>query len=767
MTMMLPRAFADAHVRALTALLFATVVLPQAPAPAPATAPANATAPAPAPQLTHGPFRGHADAQSLHVWARAAAAGEHRLELLPADGGKSVGATAMATADNDFTLRFALSGLAAGTTYGVRIVRGDVVVHEDLAAGWTAGLPDDARTATVAFGSCANDRGVREQPIWDRIRAAKPHALALLGDTPYIDSGDVDARRRRHQDFFDQPAIAATLRRIPTWTTWDDHDYALNDQFGDVKAAATARAVFVDYHAHASYGDGARGVWTSFRQGPIEVFLLDPRSCADTGPSPLAPNARTALGAAQVEWLQQGLRASTAPVKVLASGMVWNSGVRPGKKDCWGNWAAERDALFRWLGDAGIEGVVLVSGDVHRSRVIVHPTRALAGYDLPEFVTSPLAGNVLDENNVAVPGLRFDAGEPHSCMLLTVASAPDDPDGGRLRATFQAGDGREFHAFELSLARLAGLDAAPAYRTIAANLRARLGAELELPEFDRAEPGEPVQPPGPEWQPLIDAFAADLAAWHAVAGLRRCRFAPASKAGGYGEFLAEMLQPIQALLHLGDATAARALAARDFDRVGRVIACQLGLANHVRDERSALGWGMACVAEARAAALLQRLAGAGAAAAPFVAAARAHLAARPPAAAVAEMLAVACERDLAASLAAQVPDGSKEAAVAARFGDEVKAAFRAELAPLAAAARAFGEPPTAEQLAALQAVSDAWRPRMARLKRKWKALAADEMADPALAGDLGFILLTMLAPPFEELHSEHVKVGAALADAVK
>jgi hypothetical protein len=131
------------------------------------------------------------------------------------------------------------------------------------------------------------------------------------------------------------------------------------------------------------------------------------------------------------------------------------------------------------------------------------------------------------------------------------------------------------------------------------------------------------------------------------------------------------------------------------------------------------------------------------------------------------MLAVASERDLAASLAAQVPDGSKEAAVAARFGDEVKAAFRAELAPLAAAARAFGEPPTAEQLAALQTLSDAWRPRMARLKRKWKALAADEMADPALAGDLGFILLTMLAPPFEELHSEHVKVGAALADAVK
>jgi hypothetical protein len=67
----------------------------------------------------------------------------------------------------------------------------------------------------------------------------------------------------------------------------------------------------------------------------------------------------------------------------------------------------------------------------------------------------------------------------------------------------------------------------------------------------------------------------------------------------------------------------------------------------------------------------------------------------------------------------------------------------------------------------MQTLTGAWRPRMALLKRKWKALAADELDDPTLAQDLGFILLTMTAPPFESLHSEHVKVGAALADAVK
>ena len=285
------------------------------------------------PTLTHGPLRGHADATSLHVWARASAPGEYRLQLRELGRGAAFEATASASEANDLTLRFAVTGLPTGGMFGARIQRGDAVVFDAPDAGWTTGLPDDARAATVAFGSCASDKGIPTQPIWGRILARRPHALALLGDTPYIDSGDREARRRRHQDFFALPPIAATLRQIPTWTTWDDHDYALNDQFGAAKASATAREVFVDYHAHASYGDGARGVWTSFRQGPIEVFLLDPRSFADTEPSPLAPGARTALGGAQVAWLQQGLRASTAAVKVLACGMVWNGAVRPGKKD--------------------------------------------------------------------------------------------------------------------------------------------------------------------------------------------------------------------------------------------------------------------------------------------------------------------------------------------------------------------------------------------------------------------------------------------------
>lgn len=717
--------------------------------------------------LTHGPFRGHVDATAMHVWARAAVAGEHRLELLPLAGGAPLIATAVAQETDDLTLRFTVRDVPTGSAFGVRVRRGDVVVHEDLAAGWTGALPDEARAATVAFGSCASDKGVREQPIWGRILAARPHALALLGDTPYIDNGSVDARRRRHQDFFDVPAIAATMRQIPTWTTWDDHDYALNDQFGDVKAAATAREVFVAYHAHASYGDGTRGVWTSFRQGPIEVFLLDPRSFADTGPSPLAPHARTALGAAQIDWLQRGLRESTAPVKVLASGMVWNGGVRPGKKDCWGNWQDERDALFRWLGQERIEGVLLVSGDVHRSRVIVHPTRALAGYDLPEFVTSPLANSVIEANAVPVPGLRFDAGEPHSCLMLSVTAALDDPDGGRLRATFLAGDGREFHVHEMALARLAERDAAPTYRQIAASLRARLGADLELPELDLGEPGADQRAPGAPWQPLLATFAGELGAWHGVVGLRRCRLAPAADAVAASELVAELAAPMAAALQLAAAQASQSIAARDVATVERVLACQLAWATHLREQRDPLAWALANEAERQAADLLRRAATLGEAAAPLAARARTHLQARPKAQAVVEAAVAACDRQVELAIRQLGLGADAQAAVARQHGARVRQAFRAELSALADRARALGEPATAAQYAAVDAIADEWRARFTARAEALRALRAAGLGNADLAGDVGFVLVRLLAPPLATLHREHVEAGEQLATAAK
>lgn len=397
--------------------------------------------PAP-PALTHGPLRGPNAADALSVWARVDQPGEYLLTLRDVADGACYRSMANATLGADLTLRWQATGLPAGAAFTATVSRGDAVLFD--APHWVlTTLPKEPEAAAVlAFGSCSHDKLFPEQPIWGQLLARSPQALVLLGDTPYIDLGTVAARRQRFREWYALPSVRAALAAVPTWATWDDHDYATNDAFGAAKGSDTARQVFAEYRADAKLGDGREGIYTSFRRGPVEVFLLDTRSCADAGPSPLADGARTLLGTAQWQWLAAGLRQSRATWKVLACGMVWNGAVRPGKLDCWGNWLAERDALWRWLGTQKIGGVVLVSGDVHRSRVIRHPARETAGYELFEFITSPLAQQAIATNQVDLPGLEFDAGEPQSGLVLHAVGEGAD---AVLQATFVAGDGREFH----------------------------------------------------------------------------------------------------------------------------------------------------------------------------------------------------------------------------------------------------------------------------------------------------------------------------------
>lgn len=723
-----------------------------------------------APALTHGPFPGHVDGTAVHVWARAAAPGSFVLHVIdPVDGAERT-ATAVADPEHDLTLHFAVDGLVPHAACERWITSGaDVVLPRGEAPLRTA-IADEALAATVAFGSCAHDRRFPEQPIWQQIVARAPDALALLGDTPYIDDGTVEGRRRRHREFLAFEPLVAALRGIPTWTTWDDHDYATNDAFGATTGSETARGVFVDYHAHASYGDGARGIYTRFRRGPIDVFVLDTRSFADVEGSLLAPGERSLLGRAQTEWLQHGLLTSTAPFRVLACGMVWNGGVRPNKRDCWGNWLAERDALFRWLGEQRIGGVVLVSGDVHRSRVIVHPTAATAGYDLPELITSPLAQDVLEANDVPVPGLAFDAGEPSSCLFL--GARVGGADGAVLTATFVAGDGRTFHERAFPLSALSPPDAARHYRELRRELIRQFGDGCErLPDALH----EFALPPfaaelacRDDMRAAVAEAAPAFAIWERAALEARCAFWPGSDEDPLGEFLHVHLIALMPLEQLAHAKGVQCATDGDLGELGRVVRLQLATARHLRQEPTGIAWHLAATFEQHAARLVGLLpADAADARRPIVAAVERHLAARTGPAAAAAALQAETLRLLEFTLASLAQAGGAEGAVLARDEAHVRGRVLAALAPVFAAAAALGDPPTDAQRDAL---ARCHAELIARCKADRKALRARLDADVAngeAADALATLLLGMLAPSLPELLEVHEQAAAALRAAAR
>lgn len=398
----------------------------------------------PIPSVTHGPFVGHLTSDSVMVWARCSTPGEYRLSARSGEGAE-VQAAAESSVEHDGCVVWRLKSLPAGTRYQYAIEFGDerLVDGDDY---WFMTAPNQVATVRLGFASCANeDEG--SATVWRQMQDADPHAVVLLGDTPYVDSTNLAVQRRRHGEFAAAAGFRELVRNRSLYATWDDHDFGRNDTDGNLKGKENSRRAFMEYRANPSYGDGKAGIYTKFRRGGVEVFLLDTRYFAATEPSPFNKDRPTLLGADQWKWLRRELKASTAPFKVLACGMIWNGAVRPGKKDHWGTYPHERDALFDFLGKEKITGVVLVGGDIHRTRVLRHKTTEQAGYDIPELITSPAHASVIANANVPHPALVHDSGEQNTFLLVTV-DTKNDP--AALSAKFLNKDGRTFFETEFT-----------------------------------------------------------------------------------------------------------------------------------------------------------------------------------------------------------------------------------------------------------------------------------------------------------------------------
>ena len=397
-------------------------------------------------QLTHGPILGHVTGKQANIWARAQKPGTYTLRITGAN--TSSASQAEATADNDQCLKWTVGNLKPATRYRYMILKGSEALARGDQYAFTTPPTDGPTTVRLVFGSCADEKA-GSAAVWRRMQSLAPQAVVLLGDTPYIDSVDLAVQRKRHAAFLAVPDFQKLVAGRSLYATWDDHDFGRNDTNGNLPGKEKSRRAFVEYHANPSYGDGQQGIYTKFSRGDVEVFLLDTRFFAATEKSPIAPKKPSLLGKQQWNWLLAGLKKSQARFKVLACGMVWNKAVRPGKQDQWGTYEHEREALFKFIGEQSISGVILVGGDVHRTRVISHLSNKTAGYRIPELTTSPIHESIIAGANQPHPGLVFDSGTANSFLLLTSTGAGPQ---AKLSARFMTKDGKTFfkHTYPVS-----------------------------------------------------------------------------------------------------------------------------------------------------------------------------------------------------------------------------------------------------------------------------------------------------------------------------
>ncbi len=442
--------------------------------------------------LQAGPMLGYASIREATVWVQTTAPAAVELRYwplgeaaslgprLPAPGGASPAplpspkppspgsVTVHTVAEREHTATFRIEGLEPNTRYGYALrVGGHEVPSPSPRSFATQPLwqfRHQAPDFTAMIGSClyVNDPAYdrpgtpygSEHEILTAMAAQKPDLMIWLGDNTYtreVDFFTAGGLRYRYRHDRALPELAPLLAAAPHYATWDDHDFGPNDSDGSFTLKDESLRLFGLYWPAVRYGlPDVAGVFQKFSWSDVDYFLLDDRYHRKPNDWPEGPDRRM-LGEAQMSWLREALVASNATFKVVALGNQVLNPLSVGESLT--RYPVEYQELLDTIRKARVEGVVFVSGDVHRTELLQVQPEGL--YPLYDFTSSPLtAGTFVLKpdhpqfaNPSRVPGTLL---AEHSFGTLRV----EGPRGARrmtLRAHDKTGAVKWSHTIERSL----------------------------------------------------------------------------------------------------------------------------------------------------------------------------------------------------------------------------------------------------------------------------------------------------------------------------
>ncbi|MET7967261.1 alkaline phosphatase D family protein [Micromonospora sp. NPDC005305] len=363
----------------------------------------------------------------------------------------------------DHTVKVAVSGLAAATTYWYRF--GHAGAWSPAGRTMTA-PPVDAAVDRLRVGvvSCAN---------WEAGYFAAYRRLADRGDLNLVvhlgdyiyeyGTGEFAAAGRvvrptqpahevltladyriRHALYKTDPDLQALHAAVPWVITWDDHEVANDEWSGGAEnhtpgtegpfaeRLAAARQAYWEWMPVRTGADGA--IYRRFRFGRLaELSMLDLRSyrSAQASGADVDDPDRTITGDAQMAWLKAGLSGSAARWKLVGNPVMMarlDVGALPswllgplGKllgipengavlnADQWDGYNADRTELVNHLRSTGTRDVVFLTGDIHTSWANEVTTRTtLFEPAAAEFVVPSVTSDNVNDF------LRLPAGNPLS-----------------------------------------------------------------------------------------------------------------------------------------------------------------------------------------------------------------------------------------------------------------------------------------------------------------------------------------------------------------
>jgi alkaline phosphatase D len=227
----------------------------------------------------------------------------------------------------------------------------------------------------------------------------------------------------------------------PFLSVWDDHE--VEDNYADgqpsshqqdpsktqlknyprrvpfAEREANGYRSFFNYMPRARFKGDRRRVYEEYRLGRlVDLLLTDERQYRDRQPCNDAQlqgcadtdSPRTMLGAKQLDWFLQNLKASPATWKLWGTElMVMATRIAPGvpaQVDAWDGYAYERKRILDFILDNNIQNVVAITGDIHTffaGTAYTTGDQSTGRATLPEFVGGSATSTGLPESTGLPP----------------------------------------------------------------------------------------------------------------------------------------------------------------------------------------------------------------------------------------------------------------------------------------------------------------------------------------------------------------------------
>jgi len=437
--------------------------------------------------LPHGVASGDPTSRAARIWLRTSGPAQVEVEWAPDGQDKDRSRTAFVSTseDHDYAATVAVENLQPATRYryAVRARRTDQQssreVIEESGSGVFSTPPADDKSEPFTFlwgGDLGGQTRCRDTwvgyPIFYRMLQVKPDFAILLGDTIYGDdvcpsppnapgsefaATTLDQFRAKHRYQRDSATVQRLLASVPVYAIWDDHEVQNNFSGPHDPLMPAGRQAFLEYWPIGTPADEPTRLYRKFKRGAdAEFFVLDTRQYRDRNADQDGPT-KTMLGAAQRDWLIEGLTRSTATWKFIVTSVPL-SNPKGGTAQMPGNdsWARAADGtgfqtelrtIVNAMFKSRVRNVVWLAGDVHYTQVNAYDPNGDGTSDFHEFIAGPLSaapGKPLPPDPAFKPTTFHSEGGFNNFGLVTVNKGElrleivDDTGLPRFTRTFKA-----------------------------------------------------------------------------------------------------------------------------------------------------------------------------------------------------------------------------------------------------------------------------------------------------------------------------------------